>query len=111
MNDSRIGFGTTFTSPLLESLAREAEERCNGTLGRYDAIAAVVLAYVALEAFLNEAMQLAQTLLLQKPAADEESGKPDPKQLEILSRLALKIAKRRTNTRRWKAGTTWHGKS
>lgn len=56
---------TTFNSPLYMALAREAASRCTHSFWNPDAITAVVMAYTALEAFLNEVAQLAVTLTKQ----------------------------------------------
>ncbi len=86
MNNAIIDFGTTFNSGLLESLARQAAQRCNDAHGD-DAIAAVILAYTALDAFLSEVTELARTRLSQMSGAaadgvwaDENLGKPDADQ-------------------------------
>lgn len=82
-----LALGTTFDSALIQSLARASAGRCTGR-GDFDAIAAVILTYSALEAFLNEVAQLAQTLLREQAlslADADPSSKPDP----VLERLGL----------------------
>lgn len=56
------GLNASFHSWTLQHLAREAAGRCEGDHG-LDALAAVVLSYAALEAFLNEVSQLPRTLV------------------------------------------------
>jgi hypothetical protein len=89
VTEKPLGLNTTFDSALIHALARQAAERCIGA-GNFDALASVILAYTAFEAFLNEFAQLPQTLLCEQTRQQRQSQSDagDPHQ-PILERLAL----------------------
>lgn len=103
-----IGLNTTFDSPLIQFLARQAAERCTGD-GDYDAIAAVILSYSALEAFLNELTQLASTLLREDElqlAALGECACPQPTPIRELG-LAMSVAQEQRASTTYRYDLAW----
>jgi hypothetical protein len=106
-----LSLNTTFDSPLLHALGRQAANRCNGG-GDFDALSAVILVHSALEGFLNEVAQLAQTLVRSQQASEDAPtllrGEVSPvdDRLRTLA-LALRVAQDQRASLEYRYDLTW----
>lgn len=83
-----LGYSTSFDSPILQMLARQAEARSGEDDFSPDAIAAVVLSVAALEGFLNELAAAAKSSFDRKTVGGIDIAR-EQALLVVLERLGL----------------------